>query len=47
MKKKMRLKVLLASTATVLLLLSGYQLNQTVQTVATYSGGKVTESSFY
>ena len=47
MKKKMRLKVLLASTATALLLLIGCQLNQTDQTVATYSGGKVTESSFY
>lgn len=47
MKKKMRLKVLLASTATALLLLSGCQSNQTDQTVATYSGGKVTESSFY
>lgn len=43
----MRLKVLLASTATALLLLSGCQSNQTDQTVATYSGGKVTESSFY
>ena len=47
MKKKMRLKVLLASTATALLLLSGCQSNQADQTVATYSGGKVTESSFY
>lgn len=47
MKKKTRLKVLLASTATALLLLSGCQSNQTDQTVATYSGGKVTESSFY
>ena len=47
MKKKMRLKVLLSSTATALLLLSGCQSNQTDQTVATYSGGKVTESSLY